>query len=69
MIYSEIFFVIWKVLAYTPSHQLYMLATTLDTDLPTGTSPGPPLIICPLQLHILKKGPEPNVIPHSNMYY
>ena len=21
------------------------------------------------QLHILTKGPEPNVIPHSNMYY
>ena len=29
-----------------------------DTDLPTGTSPGPPLNISPLQLHILKRGPE-----------
>jgi hypothetical protein len=43
MIYSEIFFVIRKFLAYTL--QLYMLATALDTDLPTGTSPGPPLIM------------------------
>ena len=28
-----------------PPPQLYMLATALDTDLPTGTSPGPPLIM------------------------
>ena len=47
MIYSEIIFVIQKFLAYTPPPppQLYMLATALDTDLPTGISPGPPLIM------------------------
>jgi hypothetical protein len=28
-----------------PPPQLYMLATALDTDLPTGTSPGPSLIM------------------------
>jgi hypothetical protein len=28
-----------------PPPQLYMLATALDTDFPTGTSPGPPLIM------------------------
>jgi hypothetical protein len=38
-----------------------------DTDLPTGTFPGPPLkMSSDLQLHIYKRGPEPNVIPHSN---
>ena len=41
-----------------------------DTDLPTGSSPGPPLNMSPpVTLIILKRGPEPNVIPHSNMYY
>jgi hypothetical protein len=67
--YSEIFFVIRKFLAYTPPPKLYMLATALDTDLPTGTSPGPPLIMSSPVTHPYKKGPEPNVIPHSNMYY
>ena len=28
-----------------------------NTDLPTGTSPGPPLNMPPPQLHILKRGP------------
>jgi hypothetical protein len=47
-----------------------------DTDLSTGTSPGPPLellqvtiYVRPFQLHILKSGPDPYVIPHSDMYY
>jgi hypothetical protein len=40
------------------SHIYIYAGNCSDTDLPTRTSPGPPLNISPLQLHILKRGPE-----------